>query len=281
MSEDYNNKFSTYQELYNRYAQQNNGIAVTQANVQEAKSAYENAKLDIESLKNSFVSQIQSTLGTLEEEIKTLENNQKSLEISLRGIEDLGEHEKLSEEKLKNDAVITVNSEIDSLNENITSIESQLVEVKETIKNSEVKAAFDGTVTLIGELNAGDIVQAGNSICSIIPDGDELKVMLYIPENEVSKMKVGQKAEYIFDAIPYNEYGKITGKIVSISADSVANESAGTKYYIAQADLSALSLSNDKGDIREVKTGMMVEAKIISGSKKAIVWLLQKINLMD
>lgn len=281
LSEDYNNKFSTYQDFYNRYVQQNNGTAVTQANVQEAKSAYENAKLDIENLKNSFVSQIQSTLGTLEEEIKTLENNQKSLEISLRGIEDLDEREKLSEEKLKNDAVIAVNSEIDSLNENITSIESQLVEIKETIKNSEVRAAFDGTVTLIGELNVGDIVQAGNSICSIIPDDDELKVMLYIPENEVSKMKVGQKAEYIFDAIPYNEYGKITGKIVSISADSVANESAGTKYYIAQADLSALSLSNDKGDIREVKTGMMVEAKIISGSKKAIVWLLQKINLMD
>jgi multimeric flavodoxin WrbA len=158
-----NNKFSTYQDLYNRYAQQNNEAAVTQANVQEAKSAYENAKLDIESLKNSFVLQIQSTLGTLEEEIKTLENNQKSLEISLRGIENLDEYEKLSEEKTKNDAVITVNSEIDSLNENITSIESQLIEINETIKDSEVKAAFDGTVTLVGELNVGDIiVQAGN-----------------------------------------------------------------------------------------------------------------------
>jgi multidrug efflux pump subunit AcrA (membrane-fusion protein) len=105
--------------------------------------------------------------------------------------------------------------------------------------------------------------------------------MLYIPENEVSKIKVGQETEYIFDAMPYNEYGKITGEIVSISADSVANESARTKFYIAQADLSALSPSNDKGDVREVKTGMIVEAKIISGSKKVIVWLLQKINLMD
>ena len=130
-------------------------------------------------------------------------------------------------------------------------------------------------------MNEGDIVQAGNPLCSIIPNDDELKVLLYIPENEVSKIKVGQKTEYIFDAIPYNEYGKITGEITSISADSVLNESAGTKFYIAQANLSAHSLKNTDGNVREVKTGMMVEAKTISGSKKAIVWLLEKVNLMD
>lgn len=164
---------------------------------------------------------------------------------------------------------------------NITSIEAQLVEVNETIKNSEVKASFDGTVTLVDELNPGDTVQAGNQLCSVIPMGEELKVMLYIPENEISKIEIGQKTEYVFDAIPYNEYGKITGEITSISADSVVNESAGTKFYIAQADLSDLSLKNSDGNIREVKNGMMVEAKTISGSKKAIVWLLEKINFID
>ena len=134
---------------------------------------------------------------------------------------------------------------------NITSIEAQLVEVNETIKNSEVKASFDGTVTLVDELNPGDTVQAGNQLCSVIPMGEELKVMLYIPENEISKIEIGQKTEYVFDAIPYNEYGKITGEITSISADSVVNESAGTKFYIAQADLSDLSLKNSDGNIRE------------------------------
>lgn len=205
----------------------------------------------------------------------------KSLELSLKGIDDLDEYKKLTTEKMKNEAVIAQNSEIDSLNENITSAESQLIEIRETIKNSEIRASFDGTVTLVNELNPGDIIQAGNQLCSVIPFGSDLKVMLYIPENGISKIEVGQNTEYIFDAIPYNEYGKITGKITSISADSIVNESAGTKFYIAQADLSALSLKNSDGNIREIKNGMMVEAKTISGSKKAIVWFLEKINFIE
>ncbi len=281
LADDYNTKTSEYNELYSRYSQQNNSTKVTEVNVNEAKCAYESAQLDVDVIKNTFISQLQSTINTLEGDVKTLENNQKSLELSLKGVEDLDKYEELSEEKLKNEAVITVNTELDNINENILSIESQLAEVNETIRNSEVKASYDGTVTLVDEMNEGDIVQAGNPLCSIIPNDDELKVLLYIPENEVSKIKVGQKTEYIFDAIPYNEYGKITGEITSISADSVLNESAGTKFYIAQANLSAHSLKNTDGNVREVKTGMMVEAKTISGSKKAIVWLLEKVNLMD
>lgn len=281
LADDYNTKTSEYNESYSRYSQQNNSTKVTEVNVNEAKCAYESAQLDVDVIKNTFISQLQSTINTLEGDVKTLENNQKSLELSLKGVEDLDKYEELSEEKLKNEAVITVNTELDNINENILSIESQLAEVNETIRNSEVKASYDGTVTLVDEMNEGDIVQAGNPLCSIIPNDDELKVLLYIPENEVSKIKVGQKTEYIFDAIPYNEYGKITGEITSISADSVLNESAGTKFYIAQANLSAHSLKNTDGNVREVKTGMMVEAKTISGSKKAIVWLLEKVNLMD
>lgn len=281
LNEEYNNKLTEYRNLYNRYIQQSGETMITQSNVDEAKSAYESAKLDVENLKNTFVSQLQSKIEGLTDEIKTLENNQKSLELSLKGIDDLDEYKKLTTEKMKNEAVIALNSEIDSLNENITSAESQLIEIRETIKNSEIRASFDGTVTLVNELNPGDIIQAGNQFCSVIPFGSDLKVMLYIPENEISKIEVGQNTEYIFDAIPYNEYGKITGKITSISADSIVNESAGTKFYIAQADLSALSLKNSDGNIREIKNGMMVEAKTISGSKKAIVWLLEKINFIE
>ena len=140
---------------------------------------------------------------------------------------------------------------------------------------------MDGTVTLISEFSAGDIVQAGSSLCSIIPDGDDLKVTLYIPENEIAKVKVGQKTEYIIDAIPYNEYGKVTGEITSISADSISNGSSGMKYYIAQATLSENKLKNKDGNIREIRTGMLLEARSISGSKKIITWLLEKLNFVD
>lgn len=279
--DDYTEKSEEYSQLYNVYTAQSSKVQITEADITNAKNTYNTAIIDRDSLKNSYISQIENKVSALNEEIKSLENNKKSLEVSLKNVKDLKTYEKLSSDKLKNEAIITVNSEIDSLNDNIISLQSQMVELDETIRNSEIKASVDGTVTLINNLSTGDIVQAGTSLCSIIPVGDELKVNLYIPESEVAKVTVGQKTEYSFDAIPYNEYGKVTGEITSISADSISNESSGMKYYIAQATLSENTLTNKDGNVREIRTGMLLEAKSISGSKKIITWLLEKLNFVD
>lgn len=279
LSADYENKMSAYEELYNTYSAQS--TAVSQSDVDSARIAYESALLDADSVKNGYISKINAAIVQLEEEIKTLEANKKSLELAIKGADDLKEYEKLSGDKLKNEAIVSLNAEIDSIKENISSVEAQLTEVNETIKNSEIRASMDGTVTLLDERHTGDIVQAGETLCTLVPDTDSLKVTLYIPENEVSKIEVGQKTEYMFDSIPYTEYGKVTGEIKSVSADSISNQNTGMKYYVAQADLSAMSLENGKGEVREIKNGMLVQGKVISNSKKTIVWLLEKMNLKD
>ncbi|WP_303821178.1 HlyD family efflux transporter periplasmic adaptor subunit [Ruminococcus flavefaciens] len=281
LAEDYANKTAEYQRLYNDYSLQSRNVSVTDADVSKAKNAYETSIIDLEAIKNNYISQVQTKITALEAEIKSLDNNKKSLEVSLKNVKDLDTYEKLSADKLKNEAVVAVNSEIDGLRDNISSLKSQLAEIDETIKNSEIKATVDGTVTLISELSTGDIVQAGSSLCSIIPDSENLKVTLYIPEKEIAKVKIGQKTEYFIDAIPYDEYGSLTGEIISISANSVASESTGTKFYIAQASLSANSLTNEEGTVRELRTGMLLEAKSISGSKRVITWLLEKLNFID
>lgn len=281
LSGEYSRKYAEYQRLYSAFLTQSSSPSITESDVSKTKNAYDTSIIDKESIQSTYVSQIQNKISALEDEIKTMENNTKSLEVSLKNIKDHEAYEKLSTDKLKNEAIITVDSEIDTLKQSIVSLQSQFVEVDETIKNAEIKATVDGTVTLISELSAGDIVQAGNSLCSIVPENGELKVTLYIPENEITKVNVGQRTEYIIDAIPFAEYGKLTGEIVSISADSIMSETSDTKYYIAQASISGSSLTNKEGVTRDLKTGMLLEAKAISGSKRVIIWLFEKINFID
>lgn len=281
MCDEYTNKMNEYQMLYEKFSLQSGTAEITDADIAKAQSAYDSAVIDMEALKTAYISQIQTKITALNEEIKTLEKNQKSLEVALKNVNDLDKYQKLSADKLKNEAVITVNAEIDALNDNIISLKSQLAEIDETIKNSEIKASVDGTVTLINELSTGDIVQAGSSLCSIIPDSDVLKATLYIPESEIAKVAVGQKTEYIIDAVPYSEFGKLTGEITSISADAVTNNNTGAKFYIAYASISSNSLTNKEGDVREIRTGMLLEAKSISGSKRVITWMLEQLNFIE
>lgn len=255
--------------------------AVTQDDVEKAGQSYQNALSDEESLKNSWISEMSEKAEALKLEIKSLEKNNSVVSKDHGTMESLNEYREIASDKIKNDTLISLNSEISSLGDKLESCRSQLLEVDEAIKNNEIKAEIDGTVTLVSQLNKGDIVQSGQQLCILIPDDANLKASLYIPENQIPKITPGQKTEYVFDALPYNQYGKITGEILSVSADSVVNEQTGMKYYVAEANLSDYSLENSKGEIREIKNGMLTEAKVISGSEKVIYWLLRKINLRD
>jgi len=279
MINDYSTAITEYTSLYNEYLS-NAGSEVSSYDVSTAESSYQSAAMDLATIKNTYISKIEITINSIENELASLEESKKSLELSLKGAMNTDNYEKLSSDKLKNEAIVTISSEIDALNDNIASLESQLVELDSNINNSEIRASVDGTVTLINDVNCGDMVQAGNSLCSIIPKSTGFKVMLYIPESDISKISVGQKTDYAFDALPYSEYGKLSGEITSISADAVSNDS-GIKYYVAQASLSDTSLTNKKGETHELKNGMIVRAKSINGTKKAISWLLEKLNFVE
>lgn len=258
-----------------------NEFNVTQNDIENAEKAYKMALSDEEQLKNKWITEMSEKTDALNQEIKSLEKSSNAVSKDHGTRDILGEYREISADKIKNESVISLNSEIASLNDKLESCKSQLLEINESIRNNEIKAEFDGKVTLVSQYNGGDIVQAGQQLCTLLPDENRLKANLYIPENQISKISTGQKTEYVFDALPYNQYGKITGEILSVSADSVVNEQTGMKYYLAEANLSDYSLENSKGEKREIRNGMLTEAKVISGSEKVIFWLLRKINLRD
>ena len=176
---------------------------------------------------------------------------------------------------------VSIDSVISTLQTTKTEYEMQLLSINDTLDKSIVKAEVSGQIVFYDELSVGNTVQSGVQVAKIIPLNNKLRTVLYIPNTEISDVKVGQKVEYTISSISSTDYGKVYGKITDISADSFADESSGTVYYKAEATLDSLSLSNLSGKTKELKSGMTVEAHIVSGSKKIIIWLLEQLNFVD
>lgn len=276
---DYLNKLSEYNALYDEYSTQT--ARVSESDINSAANSYTAASAQKDSVKATYISSIQTNIDTIKNQLISLKSQQQSTEYALKPTGDPEKYAETTKEKMYNEEIVSINTEIDTVKNNIDTSKSQIAELETTVKNGVLTSNVDGTVTLLADLTTGDIVEAGKSVCTIIPDETTLKSVLYIPESEVSKIHNGQNIEYVFDALPYTEFGKVEGKISEISADSVTVESNGMKYYLAQADLSAYSLTNNKNETRTIQTGQTCQAKIISGSKKVIIWLLEKINLRD
>ena len=277
----YDEKYKKYNDLYDKYSSQSKMVVVTKDDVDKYKAVYDNAKSGLESIKTATIYDINKKIQTLGSEDDSLKDSINSLTQQLSGIKDYKNNETLSVEKLKNDSIVEIESEINSLENSLSSYESQISDLEKTISDSKICAVCSGRITLVSEICEGDLIQAGISLCTIIPTDENLKACVYIYEKDIPGIEVGQKVEYSFDSLPIEEYGVISGKINKISADTLIDERSGIRYYTAEADFDKTSCKNKHGDERNLKNGMLGEAKIISGKKTVFIWMLEKLNFVD
>lgn len=87
----------------------------------------------------------------------------------------------------------------------------------ENLEGFYIKAPMSGTLVSNEELwlKEGDYVKAGTMIARIV-DLDNMTVRVFIPENRVSKVKIGQRAVIFVNALPYLKNKTLDGEVIKI-----------------------------------------------------------------
>lgn len=88
-------------------------------------------------------------------------------------------------------------------------------------------------------------------------------------------MEVGQEAEVKFDTFPFQKYGTIKGKVVSISPDAVEDEKLGHVYRI-KVELESLSLNVDGKNVN-ISPGMTTSVEVKTGKRRIIEFFLSPV----
>jgi membrane fusion protein, peptide pheromone/bacteriocin exporter len=169
--------------------------------------------------------------------------------------------------------------ELKSNKDNLIILEKDLSTANWNIENSIVKAPIDGIINVSKEINTGDFLQGGEQIFTIVTDKKEqYKVYFYISNKDMTNISIGQKVNYRFLALPYQEYGLISGVISKLGFDS-NQENPNDKVYFAEGTIINKPLYSYKGVKSELKVGMACEAQIIIESKKILFFILEKMDL--
>lgn len=169
---------------------------------------------------------------------------------------------------------------IDTGQEHVKSLEERLQNLDFALRDYVIKAPIDGTVNVITDINAGDLLQIGTELLTILPENDsEFMMKLAISNQDVANIKVGDTIKYSFIALPSKDYGMLQGTVRSISGDAVMSQQDGYSYYSVEADIQSKPLRSKKGEEAYIKTGMMAEAQIIARSETVLEYILKKIDL--
>lgn len=246
----------------------------------------ENIQLSMERALNKFRT---DTLVVLKEQKNTNRQSINQLEQSLKQLQVESEKELLDEsgeyasiEYFKTNELIQTIQEIEALEDEMIQLETNLAQVNKEIENSIIKAPQSGRINIITDVVTGDTLFTGTEIFTIVPEDDTTyKVQILLSNKDVAKVAIGDSIKYHFQALPYREYGELTGHITKIGSDTQFDDARGQSYYTVEATLNERVAYDYKGNMSDVKVGMISEAQVITDQKTILRFLLEKIDILD
>ena len=113
-------------------------------------------------------------------------------------------------------------------------------------------------------------IKQGEPIFSVLPKDNQVLAHLIVPPHGAGKIKKGQSVIIKLVSYPYQEFGKLIGKVKSISLIPSQN------YYLIMVDLPN-GLKSDNNQILSFSKNMVGTAEIITAKRSLLSRLFDKI----
>ena len=169
--------------------------------------------------------------------------------------------------------------EITQIKGKITETKNLLVTAQTKLKSKFLKSPIDGTILSLDLQNIGKVVQAGQTLVEIAPLGEPLVLSAILPNKEAGFLETGMSAQVKFDAYPYQDYGVIPSKVISISSDAESNDRLGEVYRVEVA-LERDHITDNQKPIK-LKAGQTASVDIIIRRRRILDVLLDPIRKLQ
>lgn len=169
-----------------------------------------------------------------------------------------------------------VQAELSQLREKVRSLES-------TVNRSVIKAPVSGMVLGLAVHTIGAVIPPGGRLLDIVPRDQKLIIEAQIALIDIDRVKVGQVAEVRFSAFKTRDVPTIEGRLISVSADRIVenskeNKSGETAYYLGRVAVSPDGLQALSAADLELVPGMPAEVLINTGARTLVQYLMKPLT---
>ncbi|MBU0755864.1 MAG: HlyD family efflux transporter periplasmic adaptor subunit [Planctomycetes bacterium] len=155
--------------------------------------------------------------------------------------------------------------------------ELEKIQLEADLRDLDVKAPVTGIVTRVTSRVAGEVVQPGDTIAMLAPEGDWI-VEALVSNHDAGPLRgmIGNRVKLKFDAFPYREYGTVEGRLSKVAPDSEYKELMGWVYRIV---VEMNSLTPRRGGLNDrVQLGMTATVEIVKEEQRLLTLLFKGIR---
>jgi protease secretion system membrane fusion protein len=141
------------------------------------------------------------------------------------------------------------------------------------LSRMQIRSPAAGQVIALAIRNPGGVVQHGQPLMDIVPQGSALVLDVKVPPTAISQVAVGNAVEVRFPAFAHKPHLVVMGKLTSLSTDVVSEQVAGmvSSHYTGQAVLTPEGMKALGSDV--VQPGMPAEVLIRTGERSMLSYL--------
>lgn len=152
---------------------------------------------------------------------------------------------------------------------------SQLQQLDVELKQYQLRAPVSGKVDSLVYRDTGAAVEATQELLKIVPEGEKLSAEVWVSNQDVGFLRVGQPVTVKVDTFDFTRYGWVEGILSQLSADAVEDRERGL-IYKAVIELQEMEVVVE-GEARPLEPGMSVSAEIKTGKRTLLSYLLSPV----
>lgn len=139
-----------------------------------------------------------------------------------------------------------------------------------------VRAPASGHIKALNLKGPGSVLAPGDVVAEIVPSNSDLVAEVRVSPRDIGHVEVGDEAEIAVTTFDPNIQGTLKGEVTVLSASSFRDE-YGNYYFKASIPLSS-NMIGSGAQAETISPGMVVDAKIVTGSKSVMQYLLKPVT---
>jgi HlyD family type I secretion membrane fusion protein len=165
-----------------------------------------------------------------------------------------------------------ISQQLEKARAKLSDLREKLVIAEDVLRRIDVRAERDGIVMNMKVHTIGAVVKPGDTLAEIVPVGEGLNVMARVAPRDIESVMVGQKAEVRFPNFSSRQTPIILGRVESVSADSMIDDTTKQPYYSTKIVIDYGTLSPEIA--QRILPGMQADVLISTGERTVLEYLV-------
>ncbi|MNF33372.1 Type I secretion system membrane fusion protein PrsE [compost metagenome] len=196
-----------------------------------------------------------------------------------QSVADIGRtHNQIAELKLRilqleQDYQKEVQSQLTEAQKEVTALADRLRSLDYEVAHTVIRSPIDGVVLGLNVSTIGGVIQPGAELMSVVPGDEPLQVDAMIPVQAIDKMAPGLPVDITFPAFNHAQTPNIPGRVLTIAADRLVDETSKEPYYLAQVEVTEEGMEMLGNN--QIRAGMPATVIIKTGERNLLSYLLK------